>query len=266
MNTSRPLSFRVFRTLLPAVLLSAALAAAAAPGPESGFDNVFWDDQAANPGLNERTESLAADGAGRVLLDGSFTVAKGVTVNRAARWDGFSWSALGSGSSSAVYSMATDTLGNVYFAGEFDGEGLPPYGVVKWDGVSRTMFAPGVYGVRALAVDIAGNLYAGGAFTLAGEVPVNRIARWDGAADAWFLDGFSPAKNPELWSPELMAEVGRHTAPGGTFATYTAAGHVRRALADAGFAVTRRPGFGRKRHMSVGVLQALGSASRISPG
>ena len=92
------------------------------------------------------------------------------------------------------------------------------------------------------------------------------LARWDGAADAWFLDGFSPAKNPELWSPELMAEVGRHTAPGGTFATYTAAGHVRRALADAGFAVTRRPGFGRKRHMSVGVLQALGSASRISPG
>ena len=46
----------------------------------------------------------------------------------------------------------------------------------------------------------------------------------------------------------------RHTTPGGTFATYTAAGHVRRALADAGFTVTRQPGFGRKRHMSTGVL------------
>jgi tRNA U34 5-methylaminomethyl-2-thiouridine-forming methyltransferase MnmC len=51
-----------------------------------------------------------------------------------------------------------------------------------------------------------------------------------------------------------MAEVARHTAPGGTFATYTAAGHVRRALADAGFSVDRRPGHGRKRHMAVGVL------------
>ena len=80
------------------------------------------------------------------------------------------------------------------------------------------------------------------------------LAQWADQADAWFLDGFSPAKNPELWSPDLMAEVARHTAPGGTFATYTAAGHVRRALADSGFTVDRRPGHGRKRHMSAGVL------------
>mgnify|MGYP006171741335 CR=1 FL=1 len=80
------------------------------------------------------------------------------------------------------------------------------------------------------------------------------LPAWEGMADAWFLDGFSPAKNPELWSPDLMAEVARHTAPGGSFATYTAAGHVRRALADAGFAVERRTGHGRKRHMSTGTL------------
>lgn len=78
------------------------------------------------------------------------------------------------------------------------------------------------------------------------------LPRWPGRADAWFLDGFSPAKNPEMWSDAIMAEVGRHTAPGGSFATYTAAGHVRRALEAAGFAVERRPGFGRKRHMSAG--------------
>ena len=80
------------------------------------------------------------------------------------------------------------------------------------------------------------------------------LPAWQDQADAWFLDGFSPAKNPELWSDDLMAEVARHTAPGGTFATYTAAGHVRRALAEAGFAVTRSPGFGRKRHMSRGEM------------
>ncbi|AXI48286.1 FAD-dependent oxidoreductase [Sulfitobacter sp. SK012] len=77
---------------------------------------------------------------------------------------------------------------------------------------------------------------------------------WQGSADAWFLDGFSPAKNPELWSPELMAAVARHTAPNGTAATYTAAGFVRRGLADAGFAVTRSTGYGRKRHMTRAVL------------
>lgn len=80
------------------------------------------------------------------------------------------------------------------------------------------------------------------------------LPRWQDRADAWFLDGFSPAKNPELWSEGLMAEIARHTAPGGTFATYTAAGHVRRALSDAGFAVERRPGHGRKRHMTAGRL------------
>ena len=83
------------------------------------------------------------------------------------------------------------------------------------------------------------------------------LPAWPGAADAWFLDGFSPAKNPELWSDDLMRAVASHTAPGGTFATYTAAGHVRRALADAGFEVSRRPGFGRKRHMTVGRLSGL---------
>jgi tRNA U34 5-methylaminomethyl-2-thiouridine-forming methyltransferase MnmC len=82
------------------------------------------------------------------------------------------------------------------------------------------------------------------------------LPAWDGRADAWYLDGFSPAKNPELWSPDLMAEVARHTAPGGTFATYTAAGHVRQALTEAGFNVTRQPGYGRKRHMTTGRLKA----------
>ena len=87
---------------------------------------------------------------------------------------------------------------------------------------------------------------------------------WDGQADAWFLDGFSPAKNPEMWGEGLMAQVGAHTAAGGSFATYTAAGHVRRALAAAGFDVTRRPGFGHKRHMSVGRLAARAGAAAPS--
>lgn len=79
---------------------------------------------------------------------------------------------------------------------------------------------------------------------------------WQGQADAWFLDGFSPAKNPELWGEDLMAKVAGHTAPGGTFATYTAAGFVRRGLQSAGFQVERVKGFGTKRHMSRGFLDS----------
>ncbi|WP_039018783.1 tRNA (5-methylaminomethyl-2-thiouridine)(34)-methyltransferase MnmD [Halocynthiibacter namhaensis] len=74
-------------------------------------------------------------------------------------------------------------------------------------------------------------------------------------ANAWFLDGFSPAKNPELWSENILHEVANHTAKDGSFATYTAAGFVRRTLDEAGFDVTRAPGFGRKRHMSIGTLR-----------
>ncbi len=80
------------------------------------------------------------------------------------------------------------------------------------------------------------------------------LPAWKGAADAWFLDGFSPAKNPELWEPELLAAVGNHTRQGGTAATYSAAGDVRRGLEAAGFTVERVPGFGRKRHMTVARL------------
>jgi len=76
------------------------------------------------------------------------------------------------------------------------------------------------------------------------------VPAWDGSADAWFLDGFAPARNPELWEPALINAVARHTSAGGTAATYTAAGHVRRALDAAGFEVERVPGYGRKRHMT----------------
>lgn len=80
---------------------------------------------------------------------------------------------------------------------------------------------------------------------------------WTGNAEAWFLDGFSPAKNPELWTPELMQAVADHTTPTGTAATYTAAGFVRRGLSDAGFNVERIAGYGRKRHMTVANMKAV---------
>ncbi len=82
------------------------------------------------------------------------------------------------------------------------------------------------------------------------------LPNWTSKADAWYLDGFSPAKNPELWTQELMQAVADHTTATGTAATYTAAGFVRRGLRDAGFQVERIAGYGRKRHMTVAKFEA----------
>ncbi len=68
-----------------------------------------------------------------------------------------------------------------------------------------------------------------------------------GAFDAWFLDGFAPARNPRMWTPELFAQIARLSAPGARAATFTVAGDVRRGLEAAGFAVEKQPGFGKKR-------------------
>jgi len=78
------------------------------------------------------------------------------------------------------------------------------------------------------------------------------LPNWVGLADAWYLDGFNPAKNPEMWSADLMKAVFSHTSQGGSFATYAAASKVRRTLQDAGFKVERIKGFAHKRHMTVG--------------
>jgi tRNA 5-methylaminomethyl-2-thiouridine biosynthesis bifunctional protein len=72
------------------------------------------------------------------------------------------------------------------------------------------------------------------------------------SADAVYLDGFAPAKNPELWSPELIAAVTRHCKAGATLATWSVAGELRRSLEQAGWVLERRPGFAPKREMLVG--------------
>ena len=80
----------------------------------------------------------------------------------------------------------------------------------------------------------------------------NTISFWYDNADAWFLDGFSPMKNPEMWEDSLLAAVQEKTKTGGSFATYTSAGAVRRNLSKVGFEVYKISGFGKKRHMLLG--------------
>jgi tRNA 5-methylaminomethyl-2-thiouridine biosynthesis bifunctional protein len=78
------------------------------------------------------------------------------------------------------------------------------------------------------------------------------LPQWTGHVDAWFLDGFSPAKNPEMWTDSLYATMARLSHTQTTYATFTAAGFVRKGLESSGFSVEKVRGFGRKRDMIKG--------------
>lgn len=91
--------------------------------------------------------------------------------------------------------------------------------------------------------------------TLAFGTAQHMARQVEARVDAFFLDGFSPGRNPAMWSRELFGQLVRIAAQGATAATWCSAGQVRRDLAAAGFLVTRRPGFGGKREMSVAQLR-----------
>ena len=83
-------------------------------------------------------------------------------------------------------------------------------------------------------------------------------------ADAWFLDGFAPARNPDMWLEQTIGQVCAHSKPGTTLATFTSVGRIRRELADAGFRMQKVPGYGRKREMLKGVMPPSGPASGVA--
>lgn len=78
-----------------------------------------------------------------------------------------------------------------------------------------------------------------------------------GLVDAWYLDGFAPSKNPDMWTENLFTNLYRLIRPEGTLATFTAAGFVRRGLADAEFEMAKIPGYGKKREMLAGRSQKM---------
>ncbi len=86
-----------------------------------------------------------------------------------------------------------------------------------------------------------------------------------GLIDAWFLDGFAPSKNPEMWNQELFNNMAKLSKPDGTCATFTAAGFVRRGLIEAGFDMKKVKGFGTKREMIAGTRSNKTSFSNIQP-
>src|SRR5262249_31938672 len=145
-------------------------------------------------GTNDRVRALAVfdDGSGPALYAaGDFTFASGTSANHIARWDGSAWAALGSGLHGVVHALVVpdDGSGPARFAGgEFTAAGgVAANRIARWDGTSWSSIGSANGAVRALhAFDDGGGagpaLYAGGDFTLVGSVPVQHIARWNGAA------------------------------------------------------------------------------------
>ena len=89
------------------------------------------------------------------------------------------------------------------------------------------------------------------------------LSELDAEIDAWFLDGFAPAKNPDMWSYALYQGMRNFSADGATFATYTAAAYVRTGLEGAGFHYERVKGFGHKKHMLRGKLPSVKKEKKL---
>ncbi|MGJ8525102.1 tRNA 5-methylaminomethyl-2-thiouridine biosynthesis bifunctional protein MnmC [Halomonadaceae bacterium LMG 33818] len=122
----------------------------------------------------------------------------------------------------------------------------PEYAEVAQQLVAQ--WPPAVVGVHRLTLNerFTLDLYFGEAS--------ERFSQMDGRVDAWFLDGFAPAKNPDMWQGTLFQAMARLSQPQATFATFTAAGIVKRGLKSAGFEVEKVKGYGRKREMLRGYI------------
>ena len=145
-------------------------------------------------GVNSEVFAVAVAGNGDVYVGGRFRQVGGVAANRVAKWNGTTWSSLGSGATrglnaAVVYALAVSSTGDVYMGGDFaEADGIITNKVAKWSGGAWSALGAGsnagVSGGDVLALAVAGNgeLYVGGNFTQAGGVAANGVARWDGTA------------------------------------------------------------------------------------
>jgi hypothetical protein len=177
--------------------------------------------------------ALAISGSD-LYAGGSFTNVGGVAANWVAKWDGSSWSALGSGISGGygVYALALSGS-NLYAAGKFgNAGGIPANNIARWDGTRwwalRSGVGNGAYGVYALAA--SGNaLYAGGDFSTANGSVGNYIAKWDGTN--WTALGSGIGVVSSVTLVHALALSGNDLYVGGSF--LTAGGKISSSIARA---------------------------------
>jgi tRNA 5-methylaminomethyl-2-thiouridine biosynthesis bifunctional protein len=197
------------------------------------------------------------------------------------------WAALAPGARFTIGETGFGTGLNFCAAWQLWDNAAPPDAVLRYVSVERFPLAPDEL-ARALAMwpelapfatalhaqydDLAPGWhrfhFAGGRviLTLAVGDAAAMLGELAGRCDAWFLDGFAPAKNPEMWRDEVLAAVGARSRPGATFATYSVAATVRSGLQSAGFTVTRARGFARKREMLAGARSGSADTGERTAG
>lgn len=172
--------------------------------------------------------ALAVRPNGRLVAGGMFSEAGGMSASRVAQWDGGAWSGLGSGMGGAdptVHALAVMPNGDLVAGGNFSTAGTSSANrIARWDGrgwsalgAGMTNAFPYASSVHELAVLPSGDLVAGGAFTLAGSAPANRIARWNGSA--WSALGAGVEGGPNASVGALAVLPGGDLAAGGAFSS-----------------------------------------------
>jgi hypothetical protein len=154
-----------------------------------------------------------------LYVGGNFITAGGISANNIAKWDGINWSPLGAGVNNSNWVYAITSVGsNLYVGGSFTtAGGISANRIAKWDGVEWSPLGSGV-SAGALSspvnsiVSVGSDLYAGGGFTTAGGISVNRIAKWDGVEWSPLGSGVNDAVNS-------IASVGSDLYTGGRFTT-----------------------------------------------
>ena len=195
----------------------------------AGFSDAQWVSLGAVPGTDGTVEATVDDAQGDLYIGGTFGTAGNVVANFVAKWDGSSWSALGSGMNDVVDSLAVSEDGDLYAGGSFTtAGGVPAVSVAKWNGTEWSALGSGISGgypftfVHALVA--SGKIvYAGGNFTTAGGAPASNIAKWDGNSWSTLGSGVNDIVYAlRFWNSNLYA-AGSFTWAGGTpMANYVA--------------------------------------------
>ena len=161
------------------------------------WDGAAWNTVGGGAGLDSDLYAFALDAQGGLIAGGNFSYAGHVHAEKIARWFEGAWSPIGGGvTDGAVYAVAVASNGDIYAAGDFesalqpDGSSLLAYGIAKWDGAAWSALGTGFNGpVDVLQLDNAGNLYAGGDFTMDGseQTAMPYLAMWNGTQ--WTVPG-----------------------------------------------------------------------------
>lgn len=190
------------------------------------WNGTDWRSLGDPKGFNGAVDAMVVDSAGNLYVGGDFTVEDRLTVNHIAKWNGHEWLGLGDGVNGKVYALALDLVDNLYVGGKFNIAGsISANDIAKWDGHAWSALGVGMagadtdyQGVHALAFDSRANLYAGGYFTMAGNVAANNIAKWDGQTWSTLGSGIL-GRNAQSGVRTLAVDNLDHVIAGGMFST-----------------------------------------------